>query len=290
MVGKKYLSLIPWKVLGTVVAAGWGSVVTAASLPPQWAFLCFVVSYMAFLLAGLGIIAKWGKSDFLTEKCRDIWQKQLKTGSSRAGAVTRTALWRFAPSVFLVGLTAIALFITRTAQEDYELAQQEGVLYPANDPMPTDACSNLGNDQIAIFTGITAMVPDSFPYVVLKDKGKDRLIVNRMKDGAIRVSVEVFDARDILIAKIEDGRFKVDRSHLWDFKRKDWNTLEAIDFQGKPILKMRYLNKQAITIDATLRYPDLKDPVIMNGSGISTGKIRLATRCLSGGTGGIAIE
>lgn len=166
--------------------------------------------------------------------------------------------------VFLV--TGAFMFWLYLGQEAYELSLLKGRLYPANDPMPDHSCGTMKDNSIVIFLGSNIFVVDKFPHAVLAVTGEERLIINRANDGSIAVTLVIFGEDRRVVAKIEDGNFVVNYNNSLDMRRKDRNSLEVIDQFNKRVLNMRYLNRQAMLIDAVLYYPGVKDPIVIDGS------------------------
>lgn len=256
-----------------IAAPGWDQ---------TWADLCFAVAYVAF---GVGLMAAIGAvlgSDFLIAQRRLIRRRIKAAGRSVWIAETKVKVLESGTIIGLLIMASGAFYFVHSRQEAYELSQQEGILYPADDPMPAHPCGTLKNEQIVIFMGSNVSAPDSFPHTALRVMGKDRIIVNREQDGAIRVSLEIFDVRGILVAQIANGKFKVARQHLWDARRNDRSTLEIFDFQNNQVLKIRYLNSHAIWIEGVLRYPEVRSPIVIDGNRLGSTRSVVKGNCSYG--------
>lgn len=201
MLAKLIYRLFHRSSVAWIISLGSAAVIAAPGWDQTWADLCFAVAYGAF---GIGLLAAIGavlESDFLTAQRRLIRRRIKAAGRSVWIAEAKVKFLESGTIIGLLILASGAFYFLHSRQEAYELSQQEGTLYPADDPMPAHPCGALKDDQIVLFMGSNVSVPDSFPHTALRVMGKDRIIVNREQDGAIRVSLEIFDARGILVVQ-----------------------------------------------------------------------------------------
>ena len=78
-------------------------------------------------------------------------------------------------------------------------------------------------------------------------------------------------------------QFIVNYNNSLDMRRKDRGSLEVIDQLNKQVLSMRYLNRQALLIDAVLHYPGLKNPIVIDGSKLLSGRNQIIRgNCIHG--------
>jgi hypothetical protein len=103
------------------------------------------------------------------------------------------------------------------------------------------------------FLGPMVAVSQSLPATVLRINGVDALTLDKAEDGAIAPSLMVTSADNKVIAQMVDGEFKIDPNNSFDTKRPDYHSLKVVDQYGQNVLHMRYMNKNAIAIDAQLK-------------------------------------
>ena len=284
------LALFRWPTLTPVISIGVGAMLAAASFDVWWANLCFAVAFIAVILAFVIASGKWINSKKLRQTRSEIWRRHREDQSPRWITALKIKLWEASPIIGLLFLACILGYFIHERRDIFLLSQPEGVLYPATDPTPIHRCGELKDGQIVIFTGTNVWILNSFPFTVLRIKGEDRLVVNRDQDGAIRLSLDIFDARDTLVMRMDKGVFEINRYSLWKSHRQDWNTLQINDYQGTQVFKMRYMNKQAIMVDAVLRYPGVKETVSLDGSRLvldSVNGITFSANCFNGMRAGI---
>jgi len=157
-----------------------------------------------------------------------------------------------------------------------QLLEPRGWLYPANDPLPADVNRRqIPPDLFLVFLGNVVSGNSSFPYTVLQVKDRKIIVLERAEDGAIGISMDVYSMDGKIIARIEKGRFIVNKNNILDMERRDQSSLRIIDEEGNKVLGIRYFNPRAIWIDAILYCPGLRNPVILKGSDLRVSNIAI---------------
>ncbi|MBI4572114.1 MAG: hypothetical protein HY713_02360 [candidate division NC10 bacterium] len=124
--------------------------------------------------------------------------------------------------------------------------------------------------ELVVYLGGFAGVAQQFPHTVLNVKGQNRVVLNRRPDGSLGLSLDVLGQDGRLITRIHNGEFVINQSNFLQMKRADRSSLRVVDQFGLEVLKIRYLNPQAVRIDAVLRYPG-SQPIRFSGSEIGAG-------------------
>jgi len=144
----------------------------------------------------------------------------------------------------------------------------EGRLYPANEPTPPNPCrDSIRENDLVVLLGASAVRADRFPVSIINVGGEDRLVLDRVDDGSIAISLDILEEDGDVSIRITQGKFSIRPNNLHAHNRKDRNSLEITDPSGTQILTMRYVNKHVLVVDAVLRYHGLDGPpVIFSGS------------------------
>jgi hypothetical protein len=166
------------------------------------------------------------------------------------------------PLVIVVALVLLAL-LTNNKREGKILKEYEGFLLPANEPDPPSFCSEdngpsymrISKDALKIFIGRNEAFGARFPYVVLRARHKDRIVVDRDETGRIALTVDIFDKEGKVIVTFEKGHFTVVQTDILDMKRSDRSTLIVRDRYKNEVLNVRYLNKRSLRFSGLLQYP-----------------------------------
>ena len=172
----------------------------------------------------------------------------------------------------IIILTNASIYWVNSNKQEYELSLLEGRLYPANDPTPPNVCDDrpetrAGLNDVVVLFGSDAAVIGKFPYSLISVRDKNVFVVDRNEDGSIVLSLDVLDADGKVIVTIDHGRFQINPNNYLPKKfRPDRYTLVITDQYKTQVLKFRYLNKNAISVDAVLRFPGLAQPIKLSSS------------------------
>ena len=110
-------------------------------------------------------------------------------------------------------------------------------------------------DALKIFMGRNEVFGSRFPYVALRVRKQDRMIIDRDQAGRIALTLDILDAQGKVIVAFEKGHFTVVQSNILDMRRPDRSTLIVRDQYKNVVLDVKYLNKKSLEISGLLRYP-----------------------------------
>jgi len=131
-----------------------------------------------------------------------------------------------------------------------------GRLLPASDPMP-DLCKNgrvLASDDVVIVLGGNVFVTNKFPHVVVASTNGQKLVsMDRSADGSIVLLADIRSGDGRIITRLNQDGFVVNRSNYLSMK-KDKSSLVVEDEYGAEVLRARYMNRQAFSLDVTVRF------------------------------------
>ncbi len=161
--------------------------------------------------------------------------------------------WKFSVPLVIAAVLVLLALLTNGKREEKILKEYEGFLLPANEPDPPSFCSEdkdpsymrISKDALKIFVGRNEAFSSRFPYVVLRVRHKDRMIIDRDETGRIALTVDIFDKEGKVIVTFEKGHFTVVQTNILDMKRSDRSTLIVRDHYKNEVLNVHYLNERA---------------------------------------------
>jgi len=137
-----------------------------------------------------------------------------------------------------------------------------GKLLPASDPMPTNTCGHpIQSNDVVLFLGTNAMVTNKFPHTVVKVHGKDAVSLDRIEDGSLVLSVDMRDASNRIVARLNKNGFVVNSNYPLFMLRPDKSTVIIEDQFGEEMLHARFLNRQAFSLSGVLHYKGTTIPL-----------------------------
>lgn len=174
-------------------------------------------------------------------------------------------LWKFSIPLGIVALLVLSTLFVNSKREEKILRQYEGFLLPDDESDPPSFCTGdnanvppfgrVNPEALKIFMGRNEAFGSHFPYVALRVRKQDRMIIDRNEAGRIALSLDILDAQGKVIVAFEKGHFTVVQSNILDMRRPDRSTLIVRDQYKNEVLDVRYLNKRSLEISGLLRYP-----------------------------------
>jgi hypothetical protein len=251
----------------------------------------FAPGIACFVIAGLWGVAAWNLSDELKKQKPQPPKKQqyLKVQKYKQAQI-KYLLWKFGISFLIfVPIVCGGLWGSHKREETI-LNQYQGFLLPADEPDPPSFCTGndtalgrIGKDALKIFVGRNEAFSNHFPYVVLRVRNKDRIIMNRDDTGKIALTVDILDKQGRVIVTFENGHFTVLQANILDMRRPDRSTLIVRDQFKNEVLNVHYLNRRSIQFSAFLTYPEYGSIWIPKSSAVEG-------ICVGGGGVAYAIE
>jgi len=238
-------------------------------------------------IAGVWGVASWMFSDELKkQKPRTPKKQQYLKVQKYKQAQNRYLLWKFGIS-FLIFVPIVCGGVWGIhKREETILNEYQGFLLPADEPDPPSFCTGndtvlgrINKDVLKIFIGRNEAFSNDFPYVVLRVRNKDRIIMNRDDTGKIALTVDILDKQGKVIVTFENGHFTVLQANILDMRRPDRSTLIVRDQFKNEVLNVHYLNRRSILFSAFLTYPEYGSVWIPKSSavdGICAGRSRVA--------------
>jgi hypothetical protein len=152
-----------------------------------------------------------------------------------------------------------------SVKELHEQQEFSGLLSPADDPTPDNACRNIRKsaDAMLILLGNSASLNPWFPHSVITAKGEDILTLNK-KDNEIAVSVKIFGRDGRIVAEIRDNEFSINPNNYFRKERPDKSTLIVYDQEDRKVLDVRFLNPSTVRFLGVLNYPRSMGPLVIS--------------------------
>jgi hypothetical protein len=151
----------------------------------------------------------------------------------------------------------------------------EGVLVPAHDVIAPSHCS-IPRGATTIHLGSDIAYVVDFPSTILQMHGEP-IIVADMLDGDLVLSVlRVFDDRNDIITRIDADGFWVNPTAR--IKKPDASTLVVYDHLDNEILRLRFMNRNAISIEGIFRSPG-QAPITIDHDVMHVGVLSLRDSC-----------
>jgi hypothetical protein len=142
----------------------------------------------------------------------------------------------------------------------------EGVLVPGHMPTPPDLAAlaaGAPKDALKVFYGNNVAIAAKLPLNVLMMAGDPMIQIDRKagSDSIVITVLRIFDDRDNIIARIDADGFWVENSTRK--KRPDPHTLVVFDHTDTEVLRIVFLNKEAIFLTGIFRHAGIGFPVIV---------------------------
>lgn len=179
-------------------------------------------------------------------------------------------------------------FVPKTSS-DNNVQKAQGYLLPANDPMPSNQCNNMtDNNSLSVYLGSNMAFTDRFPANIIELSGEKVLSIDKNNKG-ISVSCLLRSDDGRVVVAIKNNKFIINPNNYWYFEQPDKHTLVVYDQKGNMALNVRYLNKNAIKILGTFRYSTPPHaPVIIDDQTINLpNRVKISNGC-SGNAGNSA--
>lgn len=191
---------------------------------------------------------------------------QCKVDSAKAGKQLVEILNRIKESQLDLDLVLRKIVEMEASVKEIQNEQElSGLLVPANDPTPENACGHaqLLNGALLMILGNSASLNPWFPHVVIRAKGQDILTLNK-KNNEIAVGVRIFGRDGRIVAEIRDNEFFINPNNYFRKERPDKSTLIVYDQEDKKVIDVRFLNPTTVRFLGVLNYPNSMGPLVIS--------------------------
>ncbi len=235
-------------------------------------------AYILFLFSGVWALIHWLLSNSGGQDLWDVCKPRLEAKKENASEKTFEESQRANRAYLLknTGICALILLSTSSClywvyyeQEQQELSLAYGKLYPIDEPVPNDACSEFNEEFLRVFLGPIVGVSVSYPRTIIRIRKNDILSFEKNSDGSISVSLDIKNSDGKLIVRIRNGEFKVSELYSFDIKRPDRSRLKIFDDKGTAVLDLDFFNPRAMKISMlTDGLETSKDGLYMDGMNV----------------------
>jgi hypothetical protein len=162
-------------------------------------------------------------------------------------------LWWIIILIDIALVIGLCSYVVNT-NERKELAKNEGILFPdsaSTPPMPTQ-CKRIPG-AFLIFLGTNVSQAARLPHTIVRINGEVLLSIDvgRFGNSIVLRTLKIVDDRNDVIATMTDGRFWVRETNRKS--RPDLSTLVVYDHNDIEVLKIRFLNTHAMSIEGVFR-------------------------------------
>jgi hypothetical protein len=250
--------IFQWQYSGVAIPFCWGAGLAMIGVglaldDPELIHDCFMLAYIFFGSGFIFSIGYWLTSDFV---------QTLRTKATRARKPNRKKeasikyySWQYGGAFAVCVLFGLVMYFGLRIETTRRLSTFSGKLVAADDPF-VPACDGATGDEAIIFIGNAAFKFDHWPATILKVNGKERIVVNRHKNGDIELTAEIFSNDGKILSDVAKNAFNVNKNNVFRMERVDNSTLTVVDQNNETALYMRYLNKHELRFDAKLYYRD----------------------------------
>lgn len=238
-----------WKHSNVFIIFFWGLALAVLSIGAsvEQRDLWFVLAYLFSIAATVWSIGAWLNSDFLRTRIPSNWGRQ-KRKRATISDWRLVKSWKWSGITALIVLLAGSMVTMRQLQMHLELNDSQGILYPGHNPIPDNACSRHFPNALYVFLGGQVAAIQKFPRPVFRNKGVDVLTIDKNEDGSLAISLDVRSPNGDVIARIQRGKFIVNKNNSLTMHREDWSHLVVEDQKGDIALNVKYFNPKAVWI------------------------------------------
>jgi len=160
----------------------------------------------------------------------------------------------------LIILIGACFLEVHSVQSEYILHLPFGVLIPASDPTPRNACEFAPSNALRVLLGPMGAFGTMFPQRVIVLNDDPVLSFDRDAQGNKSVTTDIYDQKGDIVVEIKDNHFRI-ASDAFEVIHPDLSSLAVVIKHNKErVLDIRYLNPHSIRVLGTFRHPN--DPVL----------------------------
>ena len=105
------------------------------------------------------------------------------------------------------------------------------------------------DDYFILMKNSTSVFHD-FPHVVLQGAGKNMITISKSSGGLLVLTMDIRTEKNALVARFDEQGFEVNPT--FNKRHPDKSTIIVEDAYGKEIIKVRYVNRRALSVEAKM--------------------------------------
>ena len=196
-------------------------------------------------------------------------------------------------AVGMIVLLWVAQYINGITKKDVKLDNVHGLLTPATDLNPPNNCDSRGlvpaNALRLYFGDSVAWITDRRDEFTAITTREEKLVVMHRYTGGISVDATIRSDDGKIVAKIKNNEFRINTNNYFYSERPDAHTLIVVDQKDREVLRVRYLNPNAIKITGRFERPG-RPPSILGDNGLLSNGILIGGNCIGDSGGGFIIN
>lgn len=134
--------------------------------------------------------------------------------------------------------------------------QTSGLLSPADEPTPENACSGfMPAASTLVLLGNSASFATRSPSTVI-EIGNERMLVMERIGGRIAISAKLFSSDGRIVAQLERNQFYINPNNF--FRKEissDGHSLVVFDQVGVEVLNVKFVNPTTVVFRGVIRHP-----------------------------------
>ncbi len=284
---KPLQSFFHWNYSGGIILFCWGSVMACVGIATFFAEDAFFFNWAYFfsVAALVWSLGYWLTSDTL-EKRRRLTRRQRRGLEPHSWIAYR--FLQYGGCVLILIVFAGSVFFIRGAAIRKQLQSNVGLLIPGNDPPIETPCGR--GPELKLIFGPTAAKAERFPLNVIVINDEPVLILDRLGDGRIAISTDIYDSNHDIVTEILRNHYDVDSS-AFKIIRNDLSSLSVVIRRDKEeVLNIRYNNPETLSILGVFRAKHgevriERDRILDNGDVFNQGHI-----CMDAGQAGTIFD
>lgn len=212
-----------------------------------------LATYVTFGVAFVWSVCTWLTSNRIYEMDPMHWSNKRRKNATPADRL-KLFIWKTGVSALILCLFAFFMWATYETNLAVSLQRLNGLLIPADEPNPTDACQPNGDRLVVYMGSAVAFSTEDFPVVLLAAEQpaplppEPVLSIDRNQDGSMNLSGNLFDKDGKIVAHIERDHFDVNPNAEWKFLRHSFSDLQVFDNYNVMILNVHVYNSHAISL------------------------------------------
>ena len=224
----------------------------------------FLFAYSCAVAAGIYAIGCWLYSDMLAQKRGENTYLIYVPNDTRSKTVLKFRFWQLLPCFLLSAICGLVCWAIHHLSVQEELLSLNGVLIPANDPLPKPFPCPLvpnGKSLVVLVGNVTLLSSiDQLRVVAFDEKLPNNdntlLSIDRGADGKVTVNVYALDDEGNVILEIDQNRFLINRNKILDSlspPRPDKSTISIKDQKGGD-LRIRLMDRNTLSFKGRLYF------------------------------------
>jgi hypothetical protein len=219
----------------------------------------FFPAHLFMAAASIWALLHWQVCEFLANKKKSWLKAREKAKRAPQDSAKRNkyldarrvfVMWNGGVSAFIILFWIGLVYWVHFEREDFDSTLLYGVLYPADDQASGGDCPPpTGTNQVAVRVGVNTVTVSVFPVTIVALANKPMLVLSKREDGSLFVKMDIFDANQNLVARLNEEGFRISPHHFF-YASHTRSNLIIQDDRGEEVLNVRYANNKNLVLRA----------------------------------------